>query len=136
LVALDTNILVYAQGINGAARQALATALLDRLLDDEVVIPVQALGELFNVLVRKGGFHPAAARAAVAAWREGYTVPATSFGLLEAAMELVAQHRLAIWDAIILAAAAEAGCDTLFSEDMQHGFVWRGVTVCDPFRAG
>jgi hypothetical protein len=40
---------------------------------------------------------------------------------------------LAIWDAIILAAASEAGCRVLLSEDMQEGFTWGGVTIINPF---
>ncbi|HZC22176.1 MAG TPA: VapC toxin family PIN domain ribonuclease, partial [Candidatus Binatia bacterium] len=39
------------------------------------------------------------------------------------------------WDAIILSAAAEAGCRLLLSEDLQAGFTWNGVTVANPFAA-
>jgi hypothetical protein len=46
-------------------------------------------------------------------------------------MELVAGHRLSFWDAIMLVAAADAGCRLLASEDMRDGFTWRGVTVCN-----
>jgi predicted nucleic acid-binding protein len=42
---------------------------------------------------------------------------------------------LRIWDAVILAAAASAGCRLLLSEDMQEGFTWNGVTVTNPFSA-
>ncbi len=51
-VALDTNILVYAEGVNGPVRQRAATALLDSLLGANVVIPVQVLGELLHVLTQ------------------------------------------------------------------------------------
>ena len=50
-----------------------------------------------------------------------------------AAMDLAADHDLSIWDAVILAAAADAGCRLLLSEDMQDGFAWRGLTVANPF---
>ena len=36
---------------------------------------------------------------------------------------------------MILAAAAEAGADVLLSDDLQEGFTWRGLTVCNPFTA-
>jgi predicted nucleic acid-binding protein len=52
-----------------------------------------------------------------------------------AATDLAADHQLTIWDATILAAAAEAGCRLLLSEDMQGGFTWRGVTIVNPFAA-
>ena len=54
-------------------------------------------------------------------------------GGVEAALTLAADHNLQIFDAVILAAAAEAGCDLLVSEDLQDGFVWHGVTVTNPF---
>jgi len=38
-----------------------------------------------------------------------------------------------IWDALILAVAAENRCRLLLSEDLHDGFIWRGVTVVDPF---
>ena len=40
---------------------------------------------------------------------------------------------MAIWDAVMLSAAAEAGCRLLLSEDFQEGFTWRGVSVTNPF---
>ena len=53
LVALDTNILAYALGINDAGRRARAEGLIAALPDANVVIPVQVLGELFRVLTGK-----------------------------------------------------------------------------------
>lgn len=50
-----------------------------------------------------------------------------------AAADLAANHRLGIWDAVVLSAAAAAGCRLLLSEDLQGGFTWNGVTVTNPF---
>ena len=50
-----------------------------------------------------------------------------------AATDLATHHRLGIWDAVILCAAAVAGCRLLLSEDSQEGFTWNGVTVTNPF---
>ena len=50
-------------------------------------------------------------------------------------MDLVVDHKLRIWDAVILAAAAESQCRLLLSEDLRDGFTWRGVTVVKPFAA-
>jgi len=95
---------------------------------------VQALGELFNVLTRKAKWPAAQARAAVLAWADAYETVETTPGILMDAIELSTTHQLAIWDAIMLAGAAQAGCRILLSEDMRHGFTWRGVTVRNPFR--
>ena len=51
-VALDTYVLAYAEGINGPAMKKTALELVSKLPQASVVLPVQTLGELFQVLVR------------------------------------------------------------------------------------
>lgn len=132
--ALDTNVLAYAEGINGADRQRKAIAMLRRLPAEDVVIPVQVLGELFNVLVRKGGRSRLAARDAVVVWCDAFpAVAETSPEAMTMATELAKDHNFGIWDAVILAVASLSGARLLLSEDMQPGFTWGGVTVVDPF---
>lgn len=132
-VALDTNVLAYAEGTNGAAMKRQALALIERLPPESVVLPVQALGELFNVLVRKAGRPAAGARQAILTWQDAHAVVSTSPAVMARAADLAADHRLGIWDAVILSAAADAGCRLLLSEDLQDGFTWSGVTVVNPF---
>ena len=84
--------------------------------------------------MRKGGLGRGEARARVSRWRDVAEVVDTSDAIMAAAMALAEAHRLSIWDAVVLSAAADAGCGMLLSEDMQHGFIWNGVTVIDPFR--
>jgi predicted nucleic acid-binding protein len=129
--ALDTNILVYAEGVNGEERKDAAVRIIRDL--DELVIPIQALGELFTVLTRKARRPAAEARAVVLGWHDAYPVTETSSGVMLDAMELSVGHKVALWDAIMLAAAAASGCRLLLSEDMQDGFTWRGVTIRNPF---
>lgn len=132
--ALDTNFMVYFEGVNDLERRMKARRLLDTLDPGEIAVPVQALGELFNVLTRKAKWPAARAKAAVLAWADTYEIIETTPAVLMDAMELSATHQLAIWDAIMLAGTAQAGCRVLLSENMQHGFTWRGVTVRNPFR--
>jgi predicted nucleic acid-binding protein len=134
-LALDTNILVYAEGINGAERQAAALSVLRSLKDADIILPVQVLGELFHVLIRKGGRTAEAARETILTWREACVLIETSPAVLLRAMDLVVDHQLGTWDSVILAAAADAECQLLLSEDMQDGFIWGGVTVANPFAA-
>jgi len=61
-VALDTNILAYAEGVNGDSMKRTALELVQNLPEGAVLLPVQTLGELFNLLVRKTGRAPAKAR--------------------------------------------------------------------------
>ncbi len=132
-VALDTNILVYAEGVNGAERQAQALVILGALERDTVVIPVQALAELFAVLTRKAKWSVETAKLAVETWAAAYEAPDTTVATVNDAMELVVRHRLAFWDALIVATSVMARCDQLLTEDMQNGFTWRGLTLTNLF---
>jgi predicted nucleic acid-binding protein len=134
-IALDTNVLAYAEGVNGAERKARALAVIERLPGGSVLLPVQTLGELFQLLVRKAKRAPEQARTAILAWRDAYPLIETSEGVLVVAVDLAATHRLSLWDAVVLASASEAGCRLLLSEDLQEGFTWNGVTVANPFAA-
>lgn len=129
--ALDTNILAYAEGLNDGSKREQAWRLVERL-PENTVIPVQALGELFAVLVRKARRAPADARTAVLRWEYAFPVAETSGAVLIAALELVTRQ-FSIWDAVMLSAAAEAGCSLLLSEDMHQGLTWNGVTIVNPF---
>ena len=96
---------------------------------------MQVLGELFRVLVRKAKYKPERARAAILNFFDIFPLIETSSSVVTAAADLSADHGLDIWDAIIFAAAASAGCRLLLSEDLQEGFTWNGVTVVNPFSA-
>ena len=132
-VALDTNVLAYAEGLNGTQMRAEALELLQYLPAEAVHIPVQALGELFQVLIKKARRSPQKARAAILNWRDAFPLIDTSASVMLAAADLVVDHQIGVWDSVILSAAAEAECRLLLSEDLQNGFTWRGVTVTNPF---
>jgi predicted nucleic acid-binding protein len=132
-VALDTNVLAYAEGINGVDRRDAALSLIRRLPQAGAVVPVQVLGELFNVLVRKGGRSRSDARDALLSWRDTFPVVETSPEIMQAAADLATDHQLGIWDAVIVSAASQAGCRLLLTEDLHEGFTWAGVTVTNPF---
>lgn len=132
-VALDTNVLAYAEGVNGRSRKAEALDILEKLVPDSTFIPVQTLGELYHVLVRKARRSRREANAALLSWGDVFPLIETSNDTMSAATDLSLAHDLGIWDAVILSAAAEARCRILLSEDLQDGFTWGGVTVVNPF---
>lgn len=134
-IAVDTNVLAYAEGLNGAQKRDAAVSLLQTLSPESTFVPVQALGELFTVLVRKAGRSRADAAAAVLSWGDAFPLIETSNDVLLAATDLADAHQLSLWDAVMLSAAADARCRLLLSEDLQEGFTWRGVTVANPFAA-
>jgi predicted nucleic acid-binding protein len=138
-LALDTNVLVYAERVerNSADGSKIEVAVdLTRNLSasgNRPIVAVQSLAELHRILVRKGRSTPGTAAAIVQNWRKFSEVVASDEPVFTAALELASDHLLSIYDAIILAAAVQSRCDLLLSEDLQNGFTWRGVTVADPF---
>ena len=73
-VALNTNILAYAEGLNEPDHQKRAASLFDRLSTAEIITPLQALGELLAALTRKAAQSRAAARDSALSWRDGYEI--------------------------------------------------------------
>ena len=132
-IALDTNILAYAEGVGDETRCATAIRLIEQLPTDFVVLPVQTLGELFRVLVGKAKRAPALVRGAVLTWADAFEVAESSLTAFQAAMDLTIDHGFQIWDALIMSVAAENRCRLLLTEDLQSGFIWRGITVINPF---
>lgn len=132
--AVDTNVLAYAEGVGDAPRRDASLALLAELPAESVLLPVQTLGELFRVLTGKAGCPAAEARSRILEWADSFETADTSWQSFQSAFDLTVDHGLNIWDALILAVAAENRCRMLLSEDVQHGFVWRGVTVVNPYR--
>lgn len=135
-VGLDSNILAYFAGVERAesdrAKIEQVRTLVDRLPGSvQLIAPVQALGELFVVLL-KAGASAAQARDVVTRFAEAFAAPQSDLPTALAATDLVVDHKLQFWDALIVSAAAEAGCGLLLSEDMQDGFVARGLTVVNP----
>ena len=134
-IALDTMVLAYAEGVDGPERQAQTMTVLSCFIEADIVLPTQTIGELYNVLTRKNRLPTAQARRRLAGWIEGYRLHPAGEGVFVAALALAADKGLQFWDALILATAADAGCLLLLSEDFQDGFVWRGVTVANPYAA-
>jgi predicted nucleic acid-binding protein len=132
-VALDTNILAYAEGLGDELRCSTALQLIEQLRGAELVLPAQTLGELSRVLTGKAKRSTAEAREAVLGWADSFEVADSTWFAFQAALDLTVDHQLPMWDALILAVAAEKHCRLLLSEDFHNGFTWRGVTVVNPF---
>ena len=103
-VAIDTNVLMYAEGIDTVEKRDIAVGMLGEIPRNRTIIPLQAIGESFNVLMRKGKRTRDQARATVLGWLDLYTTVPTTAEVLSAATDVATEHRLAIWDAVILAA--------------------------------
>jgi predicted nucleic acid-binding protein len=132
-VALDTNVLVYAEGLGDEVRCQLAGELIAQLNPTNSIVAVQVLGELSRVLTSKMKKSGSEVRELLLSWSDGMVVADTTWTAFQSAMDLSVDHQISMWDALILAVAAENKCRLLLSEDFQNGFTWRGVTVVNPF---
>lgn len=133
-IAVDTNVLAYAEGIGDNARHDASLNLLRRISPEYVLLPAQVLGELFRVLTGKAKCTPDMARSRILQWADSFEVMDSTWSAFQSAFDLTEDHGFQIWDALILSVAAENHCRILLSEDMQHGFTWRGVTVVNPYK--
>ena len=132
-VAIDTNVLAYAEGIGDTERCRVAIGLVDQLPQTAVLLPAQVLGELMLILTRKAGRIREAARDAVLGWADSFDVVDSTWASFQSAFDLSVNHEFRMWDALVMAVAAENRCRVVLSEDLQHGFTWRGVTIVNPF---
>lgn len=132
-VALDTNILAYAEGLGDRSRCGIALDLIEQLPGHQVLLPAQTLGELSRVLMGKAEWTASKTRDAVLGWSDSFTVADSTWYAFQSALDLTVDHHIPIWDALILSVAAENRCRVLFSEDFHSGFTWSGVTVVNPF---
>ena len=131
---LDTNILVYAVDAREGSKRELATRMIEAAVGLDCPLALQAVGEFYLAATRKLklGAKDAAIRAAqlIAGFDTfGYSVHA-----VRAALEEAPNRRLSYWDGVLLASAAEAGCTTIFSEDMADGSRFGSIVVANPFR--
>jgi predicted nucleic acid-binding protein len=129
----DTNVLVYL-----VAADNQRTSVAEVLLAGGGVVSVQVLNEFAAVARRKLGMTWDEISEALAAIRTLCPSPVPiTVDTHEDALRIAAQYGYHIYDALVAAAALQAGCDTLYSEDMQHGQVIDArMTIRNPFSAG
>ena len=116
-LALDTNILAYAEGIGDETRCLNARKLVKKLTDSEVILPAQTLGELSRVLVAKDKRNNSQVRETVLEWADSFLVADSTWFAFQTALDLTVDHQIPIWDALILSVAAEHHCRLFLSED-------------------
>ena len=129
---VDTNIVVYALSGQDSAKQAVAQRLLAERGAARPSLSTQVLAETYSVLTRKLRWAPDDALAAVTLLKQLRVVALTPETQLDA-LRLAVEHRLSGWDAMVVQAALQAGCDTLFSEDLQPGRRFGSLEVVNPF---
>jgi predicted nucleic acid-binding protein len=128
-VFADTNIVVYAESNDGAK-----TSRAVEIIEASPVIGVQVVNETISVLTRKHNFSRDEAYEVAGGLMDLCEVIDMTGETVRDAMRLASQYALSHWDSLIVSAAIQAGCDTLYSEDLQNGQVFDGrLKVVNPF---
>lgn len=128
---LDTNVLLYLLSSDWAKADRA-----EQLMHEGGTINVQVLNEIANAARRKMGIAWPKIFAFLELVRELMTVRPVTLEIHQTGLALAERHRFAIYDSMIVAAALHADCQTLWSEDMQHGMmVGTRLRIANPFRA-
>ncbi|MGZ5432309.1 MAG: PIN domain-containing protein [Thermoanaerobaculia bacterium] len=131
-VFLDSNILVYAQDAGSPDKQKRSRDLIARLAHSgDGVVSTQVMQEFFVSVTRKLGVSPLAAKAVLKTFTV-FEIVNVGPELIHEAIDCAVLNAIAFWDALILAAAASAGCGVLLTEDLNHGQIIMGVKVQNP----
>ena len=130
----DTNILVYATLDQDVVKKRIAASLImEAIASDSFCISAQVLKEFANILIRKSDRPLRAIREDVSRFSP-FVVVSDTPDLVLNALDLRRDCALQFFDALIVASAERAGCDTLYSEDMSDGERYGSVTVVNPFK--
>ena len=126
----DTNVLLYLVSVDAAKADTA-----EMRLADGGTISVQVLNEIATVSRRKMRLSWRQTHAFLTAVRGLLRVQPVTVDTHEIGIEIAERFGLSIYDAMIVAAALQAGCDTLWSEDMQDGMLFEGrLQIVNPFR--
>jgi len=125
----DTNVVVYA-----FAKDDAKIAVAEDILEKQPTISVQVISEFLNVCRVKLGMDISTRHKLARELIAGCNVVALDPRVVEKAMEVESEGQISYWNAQIVAAALLSGCDTLFTEDLEHGRTFDGqLTVINPF---
>jgi predicted nucleic acid-binding protein len=133
-IFLDTNVLLYS--VSSAPPDAKKCAVASEMMRRrDCVISVQVLHEFFHQATRPSRPDPMTVEIAIElvdSWRR-FAVVENTADIMAAGMAICRDNRLSIWDALIVAAAQAARCETLMTEDLSHGQRFGYIVVENPF---
>ena len=130
---IDTNVLVYTEASDAPVKQQAALVLLKQLYETGTgVLSTQVLQEYCNVAIKNLKLTARHIRAQLDLYEQFEVVQVTP-AIIRAGLDLHQTRSVSFYDALILASAETAGCNVLFSEDMNTGELIAGVRILNPF---
>ena len=135
-VFFDSNILVYYTDESDARKQKIATALIkDAINSGNGVISTQCLQEFYNVVTKKLLCDKEKAKKMVKMFSENISVAKISVPLILFAVDISIKSQFSFWDSLIISAASDTGCATVYSEDLSDQQIIAGARIQNPFAA-
>jgi len=129
-IALDSNILIYNHSLDCEDQRAIARDFFN----ENPVISSQVISEYLNVMNRNFKIQKQELIQICSLWLEKCSVQPVILSTIRLAQNLVSKYDFQIFDGIIVAAALEADCDILYSEDMQDGqIIENTLKIKNPF---
>ena len=131
---LDTNVLVYSYDIADRGKQEIAQNLVRKALAGDIVTSAQVLSEFAATLLHKVVPRVDPVELTVILDALGpIPVVATDADIVRRAVEVQGRYGLHFYDSLIVAAAERAGCERIWSEDLNSGQKYFGISVQNPF---
>ena len=132
---IDTNVFVYLFDETNAEKCRIAEGLIQQALENgNGCISYQVVQETTNIVTRKLKASPDEARSLLDNVLEPLWRVNPTRALYRRGLELQSRYKFSFYDSLIIAAALDAGCKTLYTEDLQHGQQVEGVTIVNPFQ--
>lgn len=132
-VFIDTNILVYLFSTGESEKRIICHQKLEGLKIDNVLVwSTQVIQEFYNVMTRKFGKEPQLVKSSLTNFREFETIT-NSILTINKAIDIQVLNKLSFWDSLIIAAANQAMCQVILSEDLSHNQSIEGITIQNPF---
>ena len=134
MVFFDSNVLVYIAINQDAAKKKVALQLVASAIENQSgYISLQVLREVANCLFKKSNDSIEHIRETLSGF-DALDCLDESRDLLDRAIEMKDEYGIQFYDALIVAAAETAGCETLYSEDMGDGQIYGGILIVNPFK--
>lgn len=133
---LDTNIFVYTFDNAALEKASRARQLIRDAIDSRTgIVSYQVVQEFFNVALRRFDLPMSTSDAEqyLASVFRPLLAVHSSAALCAHAFHVIRQYHLSWYDSLIVAAAAEAECSVLYTEDLQHGQRFGGLQIVNPF---
>ncbi|MCK4378809.1 MAG: PIN domain-containing protein [Deltaproteobacteria bacterium] len=130
---IDSNLIVYANDCRDPEKQDKALELISKLMTSERgVVSTQVLQEFANAaLLKLKQRHEVVIRQL--SLLESFEVIQITPTMIRRAIEIRAAYAISFWDATIISAAENAGCDVIYSEDLNAGQYYSGIRLENPF---